>query len=54
MSTKTHFLDSSLLLGFINVKFNCIIKVQSRVVSEAYLSNLSFDEDLHDLQSRLE
>ena len=35
----------SLLLGYITVKFNWIIKGHSRVVSEAYLSNLSLDED---------
>ena len=31
--------------GYINIKFNWIIKGHSRVVSEAYLSNLSLDED---------
>ena len=53
----THFLDSSLLLEYINVTFNWIIKGHSRVVSEAYLSNLSLDEDqmkTNDLQARLE
>ena len=37
--------DSSMLLGHINVKFNCTIKGHSRAVSEAYFSNLSLDED---------
>ena len=37
--------DRSMFLGYINVKFNCISKGHSRVVSEAYLSNLSLDED---------
>ena len=37
--------DSSMLLAYINVKFNCTIKGHSRAVSEAYLSNLSLDED---------
>ena len=37
-------MDSSLLLGYINVKFNLIIKGHSRVVSEAYLSSLSLDK----------
>ena len=31
--------------GYINVKFNWIIKGHSRVVSAAYLSNLCLDED---------
>ena len=54
--SKTHFLDSSLLLCDINVKFNCIHKEQPKFVSEAYLSNLSLDEDQmpHDLQPGLE
>ena len=54
--SKTHFLDSSLLLCDINVKFNCIHKEQPKFVSEAYLSNLSLDEDQmpHDLQPELE
>ena len=45
--------EPSLLLGYINVKFNWIIKGHSRVVSEAYLSNLSLNDDqmlTHDLQ----
>ena len=36
---KTHFLESSLLLCYISVKFNLIIKGYSKFVSEAYLSN---------------
>ena len=33
------------LLGHFNVKFNLIIKGHSKIVSEAYLNNLSLDED---------
>ena len=49
-------MDSSLLLCDINAKFNWILKEHSKFVSEAYLSNLSFDEDQmpHDLQQGLE
>ena len=54
--SKAHFLDSPLLLCDINAKFNWILKEHSKFVSEAYLSNLSFDEDQmpHDLQQGLE
>ena len=41
ISTKILSLDSFLLLWYINVKFNWIIKGHSRFVSEAYLSTLS-------------
>ena len=37
--------DSSMFLGYINVKFNWIIKGHSKFVSEAFLSSLSVDED---------
>ena len=55
-SSKTHLLDSSLLLCDINVKFNWILKEHPKFVSEAYLSNLFLDEDQmpHDLQPGLE
>ena len=51
-----HLVDSSLLLCDINVKFNWILKEHPKFVSEAYLSNLSLDEDQmpHDLQPGLE
>ena len=53
---RTHLLDSSLLLCDINVKFNWILKERPKFVSEAYLGNLSLDEDRmpHDLQPELE
>ena len=53
---KTHRLDSSLLLCDIDVKFNWILEKHLKFVSEAYLNNLSLDEDQmpHDLQPRLE
>ena len=35
---------SSQLLGYINAKFNWVIKGHCRFVSEAYLNNLSFNE----------
>ena len=38
-------IDFSVLLGYIMVKFNLIIKGHCRVVSETYLSNLSLVED---------
>ena len=46
----------TLLLWDINVKFNWILKEHPKFVSEAYLSNLSLDEDQmpHDLQPGLE
>ena len=44
MSSKTHFLDSSLLLCHINIKFNWLLKELPKFVSEVYLSNLSLDE----------
>ena len=52
----THILDSSLLLCDVNVKFNWILEEHAKFVSEAYLSNLSLDEDQtpHDLQPGLE
>ena len=53
--SKAHFLDSSLSLCDINIKFNWILK-HPKFVSEAYFSNLSLDEDQmpHDLQPGLE
>ena len=53
--SKAHFLDSSLLLCDISVKFNWILKENPKFLSEAYLSNLSLDEDQmpHDLQPGL-
>ena len=47
--------DSSMLLAYINVKFNWIHKEHPKFVSESYLSNLSLDEDQmpHDLQPGL-
>ena len=56
MSSKTHFLDSSLLLCHINIKFNWLLKELPKFVSEVYLSNLSLDEDQmpHDMQPGLE
>ena len=44
-SSKTHLLDSSLLLCDVNVKFNWILEEHPEFVSEAHLSNLSLDED---------
>ena len=38
-------IDFSVLLGYIMVKINLIIKGHCRVVSETYLSNLSLVED---------
>ena len=54
-SSQTHFLDSSLLLCDINVKFNWIFKEHPKFVSEVYLSNLSLDEEQmsHNLQPGL-
>ena len=45
-----------MLLCDINVKFNWILKEYPKFVSEAYLSNLSSDEDQmpHDLQPGLD
>ena len=50
------FLDSSLLLCDINVKFNWILKEHTKFVSKADLNNLSLDEDQmpYDLQPGLE
>ena len=55
-SSKTHLFDTSLLLCDTNIKFNWILKEQPKFVSEAYLSNVSLDEDQmpHDLQPGLE
>ena len=55
LSTKTHVLDSSLLLCDINVKFNWTLKEYPKFASEAYLSTLSLNEDQmpHNLQPRL-
>ena len=47
----SHLLDSSLLLHYLNIKFNRIIK-RTLKVSETYLSNISLGEDQmsHDQQ----
>ena len=47
----SHLLDSSLLLHYLNIKFNRIIKWTLKV-SETYLSNISLGEDQmsHDQQ----
>ena len=55
---STQYMENSgfsVLLGYIMVKFNLIIKGHCRVVSETYLSNLSLVEDqMPHTQPRLE
>lgn len=49
---KTHFPDDSFLSICIIVRFNELLKGQSKIVSDVYSSNLSLDEDhmCHDLK----